>query len=292
MTAQTAAPELHLEHCPLVVVIPTRDEELHIQRVIDSSKPLGAPVVVVDSFSGDRTQEIARAAGATVVERAWAGYADQKNWVLDQIRDRAEWVLFLDADEYLTDALVDEIVAVRDGTTAADGCLLPRRNIFLGRMLEHAWWYPDYQLRLFRPSRGRFEARAVHEHVVVDGEVVELRETLMHENLKGIDAFLERHVRYARLEAAEFTSGRETENRGSFVGNWFERRRALKHHVWRRLRHRPAIRFLWLYVVRRGFLDGRQGRIYCQLIAAYESMIDAYVLELETGPPPGTSLPT
>jgi glycosyltransferase involved in cell wall biosynthesis len=274
-------PALDLDPTPLVVVVPTLDEELHVERCVASVRSLGAPVVVVDAFSADRTVELASAAGATVVQRAWTGYADQKNWVLDQVRGAAEWVLFLDADEYVTPALAAEIAARVAAPAGAAGCYLPRMNVFMGRELRHAWWYPDHQLRLFRTSAGRFEQREVHEHVVVRGRVDALDSPLMHENLKGIDAFLQRHVRYARYEAAEFVAATRTEHRGSFFGGWAQRRRALKYHVWRRLKHRAAIRFLWMYVVRRGFLDGREGRVYCQLIAAYEAMIDAYALEIE-----------
>lgn len=272
---------LTLDPTPLAVVVPTLDEEVHLKRCLDSVASLGVPVVVVDAYSGDRTVEIATAAGATVLQRKWTGYADQKNWVLDQLRGVAGWVLFLDADEYLTPDLAAEVTAKVADPGGAAGCYLARMNVFMGRELRHAWWYPDHQLRLFRVDKGRFEAREVHEHVVVRGRVDALEHPLMHENLKGIDAFLARHVRYARYEAAEFVAATRTEHRGSFLGSWAQRRRALKYHVWRRLRYRPAVRFLWMYVVRRGFLDGREGRVYCQLIAAYEAMIDAYALELE-----------
>lgn len=276
---------LSLDPTELVVVVPTLDEEVHLERCLASVRSLNAHVVVVDAQSRDRTRDIATAGGATVVERAWTGYADQKNWVLDQIQDIAEWVLFLDADEYLTDGLAAEIRAKIADSRGAAGCYLARMNIFMGRELRHAWWYPDHQLRLFRVNAGRFEHREVHEHVVVHGRVDALENPLMHENLKGIDAFLSRHVRYARYEAAEFIAATRTEHRGSFFGSWSQRRRALKYHVWRRLKCRPAVRFLWMYVVRRGFLDGREGRVYCQLIAAYEAMIDAYALELEQQKP-------
>jgi hypothetical protein len=107
----------------------------------------------------------------------------------------------------------------------------------------------------------------------------------MHENLKGVDAFVERHLRYAAFEAAEmlrFRSGEIGDQRpGRFFGSWPDRRRALKLHVWYRLPGRPAIRFLWMYLLKRGFLDGKQGRIYCELIAAHEALINAKLLELE-----------
>ena len=267
----------------VTVIIPALDEELHIQRCVESTKPLG-PVFVVDGGSHDRTRPIAESAGATVVDHAWQGYATQKNWAVENLARGGRWVLILDADEWVTSELADEI---RDATTSNRyaGYYIPRKNIFLGRLLKHAWWYPDYQLRLFRVDKGRYEERLVHEHVLLNGEEGFLRQALMHENLKGIDAFMERHIRYARLEAEEilrYQRGDMADQRsGRLLGSWPERRRALKLKVWYRLPGRPAIRFFWMFLVKRGFLDGKQGRIYCQLIATQDAMINAKLVELK-----------
>lgn len=268
----------------LTIVITTKDEELHVGRCIDSVQGLGR-IVVLDSGSVDATQEIAREHGAEVVAHAWVGYSAQKNWALDNLAAEAAWVLFLDADEYLTDALRSGIrSAIR--TASVDGFYLARENIVLGRRLKHAWWYPDYQMRLFKPSRARYEDRLVHEHVLIDGETSFLQEPLVHENLKGVGEWMQRHVSYAALESCEIrralSGGRSDGLQPRFFGTRAERRRAIKTRIWYRMPFRPAIRFLWLYVVKRGFLDGRQGRAYCELVAAYEALIDAYLLELES----------
>lgn len=258
------------------IVVTTLDEELHVERVILSAAELG-PVFVVDAGSTDATCALASAAGALVVRNEWRGYAEQKNWALENLPFRTEWVLFLDADEYLTPALVDEI---RSATERADvdAFYVPEMNIFMGRPLKHAWWYPAYQLRLFRRDRGRYEARSVHESVVVGGEVDFLKQTLFHESLKGIDAFVERHLRYAVLEAEEMlrveTEGWGTQRRGRLFGTWPERRRYLKVRVWYRVPFRPFIRFAWIYIVKRGFLDGRPGLVYALLLSFYELLIN------------------
>jgi glycosyltransferase involved in cell wall biosynthesis len=266
----------------VTVVVTTLDEELHVERVVRSARDLG-PVYVVDAGSNDGTGAIAKGAGARVVEHEWAGYAEQKNWALENLAIDTEWVLFLDADEFLTPGLVGEI-ATAVTREDVDGFYLPEMNIFMGEPLWHAWWYPAYQLRLFRFGKGRYEIRSVHESVIVDGPTDFLREPLYHESLKGIDAFVERHLRYARLEAEEMLrvrrEGSAGQRRGRFFGTWPERRRFLKLNVWYRLPARPLIRFLWLYVVRRGFLDGRRGLAYCSLLAAYEVLIDAKREEL------------
>ena len=269
----------------ITIIIPARDEELHIARCVESARQLGR-VIVVDSGSTDATREIAASCGAEVVEHAWEGHAAQKNWALDHLDLRADWVLFLDADEYLLEETVTE---VRGAVTRPDaaGFYLPRRYIFLGKELKHAWWYPDYQLRLFRREGARCEDVQVHEHMIVDGPVEQLRAPLMHENLKGLSAFVARHNRYSDLEAAELASPASNRKRGSFTGSWAERRRALKDRVWFRLPMRPLVRFLWLYFVKRGFLDGRRGLLFCYLIAMYDFLIDVKLLERSLAAPPG-----
>jgi glycosyltransferase involved in cell wall biosynthesis len=276
----------------ITVIIPTLNEEQHIHRAVRSALPLG-PVFVVDSLSSDRTREIAQSAGATVVEHAWKGYAQQKNWALDNLPIRTEWLFFLDADEVISPRLRNALIEAT--RREHDAWYVPRHNVLLGRPLRHVWWYPDYQLRLFRNGSARYEERPVHEHMVVLGTSGFLEVPLVHENLKGISAFLDRHQRYARLEAGEIrrilrdrTAGKGNSN---FKQRWNyayllvkdrkARRRFLKQQVWYRVPYRPAIRFFWLYLGRRGFLDGRHGLVYAQLIAAYEAMIDAYLLELD-----------
>lgn len=269
----------------LAIVIPTLDEERHIARAIESVHGLG-DVLVVDSLSGDRTVEIAERLGATCVRHAWEGYAAQKNWALDELGLSTDWVFFLDADEYFTPELRAEVQSiVDDDSTAAAGYYVPRRNIFAGRVLRHAWWYPDHQLRLFRVGRGRFEHRLVHEHVLLNGEAGFLDQPLMHENLKSLEEFRRRHQKYAALEAEEILKSRRGEaggqRPGRFFGTWPERRRALKTRVWYRLPARPAIRFAWMFLAKRGFLDGRAGFLYSRLLAQYERQINAKLRELK-----------
>jgi glycosyltransferase involved in cell wall biosynthesis len=261
----------------LTTVIPTRDEELHIERAVRSVTELG-PVFVVDSGSSDETAGLAAAAGANVVEHAWEGYAAQKNWALASLPITTEWVLFIDADELVSAELRDEIRRSIARPDAPDGYYIPRRSLFLGRPLEHAGWYPDHQLRLFRRSAGRFEDRLVHEHLTVTGTTGFLECDLVHDNRKGMAHLVAKHRHYAELEAREMLArhdGAERDlRRGSFFGTWPERRRALKTRVWYRLPGRPAVRFVWLYVVKLGFLDGRRGYEYARLLTGYEVEIN------------------
>ncbi len=276
----------------ITVIIPTLNEELHIERAVKSSLPLG-PVFVVDSLSTDATRHVAESAGATVVEHPWKGYAEQKNWALDNLPIDTSWVFLLDADEVVTPYLREALVEAT--TKDPDAWYVPRYNIFLGKPLKHVWWYPDYQLRLFRIGRARYEDRRVHEHMVVSGTSGYLDIPLIHENIKGLTAFIERHQRYAALEAREIRGNLNAQADHRSVASRKQqvtaaarsivdraaRRRFIKEKVWYKMPYRPAIRFLWLYLGRRGFLDGRHGLVYAGLIGAYEAMIDAYLLELE-----------
>ena len=269
----------------ITTVIPTKNESLHIERCVRSVAPLGR-VLVIDSESTDDTVHIAESVGATVITRAWTGYADQKNWVLANGDIDTDWVLLMDADEFLT---AGARATIRDAIVATNVCgfWLPRRYVFLGRELKYAWWYPDFQLRLFRTGKGHFEPRLVHEHLVVDGPVSELWADLWHENLKGLVPFVEQHTKYARLEASELAKPTPGARKGSVMGGWAERRRVLKR-LWLRLPGRPMIRFVWLYFLRQGFRDGRAGLIYCCLISWYDLLTNALVLESRVGSRPAS----
>ena len=150
----------------LSVIILTRDEQLHIRRCIERVRPIATEIFVVDSCSTDGTQAIARSLGATVVEHPWPGlYAVQLNWALDNLPLTGDWVLRLDADEYLTEALIAEIQAKLD-TLPADvtGIRFKRRHIFLGRWVRHGI-YPVWLLRLVRQGKARCEERKMDEHL-------------------------------------------------------------------------------------------------------------------------------
>jgi glycosyltransferase involved in cell wall biosynthesis len=260
----------------ITTIIPTRDEQLHIERCIESALPLGR-VVVVDAESNDHTRELARGKGADVFVRPWLGFAAQKNWALSNVGVTTDWILLLDADEFLDERARERVL---DAVTQPDvaGFYLARRNFFLGRELKHAWWYPDHQLRLFRTGAARYEDREVHEHMVVEGPVRVLEADILHENVKGLFAFIARHNTYSNLEAREILQPTQAAIAGSFLGDHAARRRALKR-VWLRLPAKPALRFVWLFFVRRGFLDGRAGFLYSALIASYDLMIEAKVVE-------------
>jgi len=280
---------------PLAVVIPVKNEESNIGPCLDSVA-WADQVFVVDSHSTDRTCQIAAAKGAGVVQFEFAGgWPKKKNWALENLPMAHEWVLLLDADERVPPELAEEIAGIIRGHGDCDGFYLNRRLIFLDQWIRHCGWYPSWNLRLFRARKGRFERLAeappgdtgdveVHEHVVLDGRAGYLKHDLRHEDLKTISHFIDRHNRYSTWEAEAYRelrraqTGRQT-IKASMGGGPIQRKRRIKQ-LWVHLPFRPALRFLWMYFVRLGILDGRPGFIFCVLMSFHEAMISAKSYEL------------
>jgi glycosyltransferase involved in cell wall biosynthesis len=269
---------------PVSVLVPTLDEELNLPECL-ASLSWADEVFVLDSFSHDRTVEIARGLGANVVQHAFAGYSTQKNWALDHLPFRNEWLLIVDADERVTPALRDEIARVLARGDGHAGYYVNRRFIFLGTWIQHAGWYPSWNLRLFRHALGRYDDREVHEHVVLHGRAGYLREDLIHADRRGLEAFVARHNRYSSLEAmARLKAAQSAPDRARLPlrlgGSPVERKRWLRERLWPRVPARPLVLFAYMYVVRGGFLDGRAGLALCTFHAFQEFMVGLKLSEL------------
>lgn len=272
---------------PLTVIVPTLDEERALPDCLESVRGWAEQVIVFDSYSTDDTPAIAERAGVPVVRRVFDDFATHKNWALDNLPIRHRWVLFVDADERLTPELRAEIgrVLAADGRGYA-GYYVGRRNHFMGRWIRHGGWYPNWNLRLFRRDRGRYERRVVHEHVLLDGPAGFLKADLLHEDVKGLERYVGRHNVYSSLEAIELDRLLRGDTDGRLAGRWLRRgpaqRRWLKEAAYRFLPARPLAKFLWMYVFRLGFLDGRVGFRYCVLQMFYEYQVSLKLLELRT----------
>ena len=267
---------------PLSVLVPTRNEAANIEECL-RSVAFADEVVVVDSRSTDGTAELAAREGARVVDFQWNGrYPRKKNWALENVPFRHEWLLIVDADERVTAALAEEIAA-RLREPGPDGFFVNRRFFFMDGWLDHCGYYPSWNLRLFRHARGRYETPAggedtgsgdneVHEHVVLDGRSAYLRHHLLHYAYPTIDAWVEKHNRYSSWEASVGARDREASDRtlpARLLGNALERKRWLKRMAPRGL-GRPTLRFLYHYVWRQGFRDGYRGFVFCRLMGWYE----------------------
>ena len=275
---------------PVSFIIPTRNEERNIHAAIESVIGWAGEVFVLDSFSTDRTVEMARAMGAKVARRQFDNFAAQKNWALDNLPLRNEWVFLLDADERVTLELRNEVAAVLgDSHCSRDGYFVGMKQLFMGVPVAHGGWFPNFRLLLFKRELGRYERRIVHEHLVLRGKAGQLRNLLIHDDHKGIHQYFERHNVYSTMEALEahrhLTGDTSKQSlAASLTGSAPERRRALKQWAYRYLPCRPLFKFAWSYVLKRGFLDGRVGFRYCFLQAFYEYQVSLKLLELRVDP--------
>lgn len=268
---------------PVSVLIPTLDEEVNLPECLASVR-WADEVFVVDSFSEDRTVEIARDSGAHVVQHRFESYSRQKNWALEELPFRNDWVLIVDADERVTPALRCEIDRTVPGSALA-GYYVNRRFIFLGAWIRHAGWYPSWNLRLFRHRLGRYDDREVHEHIVLDGPAGYLRHDLLHLDRRGLEAYVARHNRYSTLEAAaRLKAERDASDRArlpvSLLSSPVHRKRYVRERIWPRVPAKPLALFVYMYFVRRGFLDGGAGLAMCLFHAFQEFMVGLKLAEL------------
>jgi glycosyltransferase involved in cell wall biosynthesis len=284
----------------LAVIIPTYNEEVNLPHALRSVCDWADAVYVVDSGSTDGTRRLAESLGAQVVDRPWLGYAAQKNWALDNLPIRSDWVFVLDADESITPELRAEVLAITTrpaDQVATAGYFVNRLTYFLGRPLRHCGYFPSYNLRLFKRGKARYEQREVHEHMIVDGATERLRHIMLHEDRRGLEHFIAKHNRYSTLEAREMLLERDPPSRSDPAAQepGIAFRRWLKRYVVPHLPLSALWRFLYMYVVRLGFLDGATGLRFCLLIATYEVFISLKLAEIRqlrrTGPrgvaPPG-----
>jgi glycosyltransferase involved in cell wall biosynthesis len=273
----------------LTVVILTRNEERHIARAIRSVAGLADRVFVIDSGSTDRTVEIAENAGAMVLPNPWVNHAIQFNWALDQLPPDTDWVFRLDADEVVSAALAAEIKA-RLGSLSPGiaGVYISRRMTFLGRPIKWGGVFPVRVLRLFRHGRGRCENRWMDEHVLVDGETAEFKGEIVDDNLNSLTWWTEKHNAYASREVVDLMNleygfmAHETvaDLRG---GQQAGVKRWIKEKVYARLPGgiRAFIYFLYRYVLRLGFLDGKEGTAFHVLQGFwYRFLVDAKLHEV------------
>lgn len=262
------------------VLIPTKNEKINIAACIESVR-WADEIVVVDSGSTDGTIALAEKSGASVVPFAWNGkFPKKKNWALAHVPWKNEWVLILDADERIRPELAAEIQAKLQNPQA-DGYFINRRFIFLGQWIRHCGYYPSWNLRLFRHQQGRYEEvqtsdttagdNEVHEHVVLNGSTMHLKNDMLHYAYPDIYTWMEKHNRYSNWEAEVEVRGEKSGLSGAAIGGKLSSRRKLRNWS-RRLPCRPSLRFLYSYVLKLGFLDGRAGYMFCRLLATYEML--------------------
>ncbi len=226
----------------LSVVIITFNEVSNIRRTLESVR-WADEIVVVDSGSTDRTVAICREYTDRVVHQDWLGFARQKNLAID--RASGDWILSLDADEPVEPALADEVRAIIGSSVAPAGYRIPRKTFFLGGQVRHGGWYPDYNLRLFRRGAGRFEDRAVHEAIRVQGPVGTTRHAILHYAYPDLASYMSSINKYSSLAVDVMAE----EGISDFKAGWVN------------VLVRPAATLALRYFFRLGFLDGKRGLV-------------------------------
>ncbi len=271
------------------LIVPIKNEAENLPRCL-SSIAWADEIFVVDSQSSDGSIEIAERAGAQVVQFEFNGtWPKKKNWALENLPFRNEWIFILDADETLPPEAEAEFRNAIENAGEIAGYWINRRFMFLDRWLKHAY-YPNWNLRLFKHSLGRYEKltdsptksgdNEVHEHVVVNGPTGRLRSEMDHYAFPSVEVFVEKHNRYSNWEARVATERHLARSSDQLHHERVNRRRKLKL-LSQRLPFRGLLRFLYVYVWQKGFLDGREGYYFARLHGIYEFLSVAKTYELE-----------
>ncbi|HPT50712.1 MAG TPA: glycosyltransferase family 2 protein [Accumulibacter sp.] len=274
----------------LAAVILTFNEEQHLARCMASVREVASEIVVVDCFSTDATLAIAYANGARVIQREWTNHATQFNWALTQLGSDQDWILRIDADEYLTPELIAEIKGrLPSLASEIDGVYLSRRMTFQGKLIRHGGVFPVRILRLFRNGRGECENRWMDEHIKVAGVTVNFESELIDDNLNSLTWWVNKHNNYASREAVEMLNLEYHFKLHDSVaslrdGSQAGAKRWIKEVVYSRLPSgfRAFVYFFYRYVIRLGFLDGQAGTAFHFLQGFwYRYLVDAKLAEVK-----------
>ena len=273
----------------LTVLILTKDENKHIARCLENVSQLTSKIYVIDCFSTDGTQEIARSYGAAVVEHEWPGnQAEQFNWALENLPIETEWIMRIDADEYLMPGLIDEVrsklTTIQDGI---NGIVFNRRHIFLDRWMKGGI-YPVKMLRTFRRGHAICEQRLMDEHIVLtDGTSIDFENDFCDHNLNNISWFCKKHVDYAIREAAEMLDLEynlsDSHNSDTGLSSQALAKRKKKHNYAKKpLFWRSAAYFIYRYFLKGGWKDGKEGFIFTFIQGWwYRTLVDAKIFEIK-----------
>ena len=268
----------------ITAIVLTKDEELHIERCMNSLLPVVDRIVVVDSGSVDSTVDIAYRLGAHVYVNEWVNYSRQFNWALDNAVIDTGWVLRLDADEVLTPELIAVLPEfIRNAEDSVSGYTLNLRRIFYGKFLKHGALYPIRLLRLFRTGRGRCENTWMDEHIIVDGNVEHIDYDFCDNNLNGITWWTMKHNGYASREAVDVVMRRLREIADPATNGRAGFKRWVKNNVYSKfpLGVRAFLYFFYRYFLALGIFDGWQGLVYNFLQACwYRFLVDVKIKEL------------
>ncbi len=275
----------------ITAIILTFNESLHIKRCLESVQGFCKDIIVVDSFSTDDTQNIVESMGGRFYQNSWINHAHQFNWALDNIEITTEWIIRIDADEYVENSLKTEISEVLSNVPeSVNGFSFRRKYFFLGQWIRFGAMYPVEVMRMWRVGTGYVEQRWMDEHVVLKGgDIVRLKGNIVDDNLNNVSWWVDKHNKYATLEMIElinlsyqfFPLDNNIQKHGSSQAKI---KRWIKQSVYARLPYfiRPTIYFMYRYFFKLGFLDGVKGFAFHFMQGYwYRSLVDLKLLEAQ-----------
>jgi glycosyltransferase involved in cell wall biosynthesis len=272
------------------VIILTYNEEKNIEECLRSVYGWADEIFIVDSYSTDRTLEIARRYANKIYQHPFETQAKQFNWALDNLPISTEWIMRLDADERLTSELCNELrEKLPSMPEEVTGLYVKRRVYFMGRWIKHGGYYPIWLLRIFRRGKGRCEERLMDEHIVVtEGKTIQLKNDIIDYNRKGLSFWIEKHNQFATREMLDILAIGSHQNvsnltiNASLKGFQGSQKRWLKQNFYLKLPlfFRAFLYFIYRYFFRLGFLDGKEGLIFHFLQGFwYRFLVDAKIYE-------------
>ena len=272
----------------ITAIILTKNEEVNIQQCIKSISGLADRIVVVDSGRTDNTVEIARKLGAEIYyHEPFEHYAKQFNWALDNTDIKTKWIYRIDADEVVTPALKEEIIqACHDHSNDdVNGLVMRFKVFFMGRFLTHGGIYPFYNLTIFKNGLGRYEDRAMGEHIVLsEGKTIDLKNDCLHYDFKDLTTWINKHNWYATREVNDYFATIEQSQIDTSLYHEAEKAKKLRDGFYYKLPKfwRAKFYYWYRYYLKLGFLDGQAGKVHAFLQAYwYRFLVDAKILERE-----------
>lgn len=247
------------------VIILTYNEEKNIEDCLKSVHAWADEIIVVDSYSTDKTLEIVKDYTNNIYQHPFENFSKQRNWAQGNLPIKNEWVLHLDADERISPELAEEIKRIFSAPIDADGFMMPRKTVFRGRWIRHGGHYPVYQLRLFRKDKGQSEERFYDQNYIVRGKIKKINADIINIITPDLNLWKSNHRKWARLEAAEVILNKGRVMNIRFMGNSIESRNWLRYRIYYKLPLlfiRPFLYFIYRYIFRLGFLDGGQGMVF------------------------------
>ena len=276
-----------MSNLSITAIVLTFNEEIHIKRCIDSIQNFCEQIIIVDSFSTDKTKEIVNECGVEFVQNSWINYAHQFNWALDNCDINTDWVLRIDADEYLSNELVNELhFKLNKLSKNISGITFPLRRVFLGKEIKRGTGSIKL-LRLFRNGKGRSENRWMDEHIeITSGETIDFSGSFSDDNLNDISFWTQKHIGYTIREAIDLLDielGLFGKKSVSGISNQASKKRGLKvKYASKPLFLRSFLYFMYRYIFKLGFTEGKEGFLWHFLQGWwYRTLVDVKIYEIK-----------